>query len=476
MNKYKLTDFFLYKKRFLIGYGLILISLVAILVFTGFFLPGGLSNKEIQSVVTSDSTRFQNLLINNPINLPYHFLQHLVFTIFGVTTFTIKLPSLILAFFSVIGLGLILRIWFKPSVGLLSTLIAITTGQFLFIAQDGTPNILYLFWPVCLLLLATLASYQRDFKWPYIIGFFIAASLSLYTPLSVYLLIAFVLVTVLHPHLRCVLRSVPKKLLLIGIFVSILIATPLMIGIIKSPSISLAMFGIPSSSLNLSANLSSLGAEFFGFSRPGGLTSMTPFFELGSMLIIAIGAFYVIKTRVTAKNYIISAWIICLIPLMILNPEATSITFLPLVLLLATGLNTILMYWYRLFPNNPYARIVGLIPLTTLTIVLIFSGSSRFINGYRYDPSIVSNFSNDLKLLPKNTNNLLVSNDELAFYSVVNKYNKKYFLTTEIPQSDSFVATKKANKDFESYQLDRIVTSSRRDDNVRFYLYTKIKN
>lgn len=475
-SKYKLTNLFLYRKRFIIGYSLILIGLISIIIFAGLYLPGGITGKEMQSVVNSSKIGFDNFLSSDSINLPYYMLQHLVITIFGVTTFTIKLPSLILAFFSAIGLALILRIWFKPSIGLLASFIAITTGQFLFIAQDGTPNILYLFWPVCLLLLATLASYQRQFKWIYVLGFFIVSTLSLYTPLSVYLLGAFILVTVLHPHLRHILRSAPKRPLIIGLIISLIIAIPLIVNFIKYPGIGLTLFGIPSSAPNFSANLASLGAEFFGFSKPGGLTSMTPFFELGSMLIIFIGVYNIIKTRVTAKNYIISAWILCLIPLMIFNPNATSITFLPLVLLLATGLNSILVYWYRLFPNNPYARIGGLIPLTILTIVLIFSGTSRFINGYRYDPTIVSNFSNDLKLIPNDTKLLIVADNEFEFYSAVADHNKKFTVSTKVSEAESFAATRKSNKKFEGFSLNRIITSSSKDDNDRFYLYTKIAN
>lgn len=473
MNNFHISEFFLYRWRFLVGYGLIAIGLVAALTLAGIYLPGGISNQEMQSVIKSSTLGFSSLSVAEITNLPYHLLQHACITIFGVTVFTIKLPSIILAFLSAIGIIFVLRRWFKPSVGVMASLVAITTGQFLFIAQDGTPNVLYLFWPACLLLLATLISYQKKLKGLYVLGFCITFALSMYTPLSIYLLIAFGIVILLHPHLRYIIRQVPNVPLIIGMVLVVALTTPLVIALIKTPSLGLTLLGIPSHWPNLSANLVSLGAEYFGFSKPGGLTLMTPFFELGSMLLIAIGIYCVLKTRVTARNYMIISWVVCLVPLMIINPNLTSITFLPLVLLLATGLNTLLTYWYRFFPNNPYARIGGLIPAIILVSVLVFSGANRFIYGYKYDPSIVSNFANDLSIIPKDVKYLVVANSELAFYTIVSDHNKQFGVFTT-PTGNSFIATRKSHQTFNGYQVGRIITSSTYNDSDRFYLYTKI--
>lgn len=473
MNNFHISEFFLYRWRFWIGYGLIAIGLIAVLILAGIYLPGGISNQEMQSIVKSSSLGFTSLTATDITNLPYHLLQHAIITIFGVSIFTIKLPSLILAFLSAVGIVLILKRWFKPGIGVLASLVAITTGQFLFIAQDGTPNILYLFWPVCLLLLASIISYQKKFRLFFVMALFITAALSLYTPLSIYLLLAFGFVVLLHPHLRFLVRQITKTQLITGLILAVIVTAPLAIAIFKNPSLGLTLFGIPTDWPNFGANFTSLGAQYFGFSRPGGLTLMTPFFELGSMIIIAIGIYHVVKTSFTAKNYVIMSWLLCLIPLIILNPNLTSITFLPLVLLLATGLNALLSYWYGLFPNNPYARIGGLVPIVILVTVLVFSGTSRFIYGYTYDPNIVSNFSKDLNIVPSDTKNLIVSDGELPFYKDVEFHNKKYNVST-LPTGNSFLATRKSHQAFTGYKISRIITSGTNGDSDRFYLYTKI--
>ena len=136
MFKSHITEYKIYRWRYWIGYGMIAIGLIAVLVFAGLYLPGGISNQEMQSVVQSDAVNVTNLQTLNAINIPYHLLQQAVLAVFGVSIMSIKIPSIILAFLSAVGIVLLLRRWFKPSVGVLASLIAITTGQFLFIAQD----------------------------------------------------------------------------------------------------------------------------------------------------------------------------------------------------------------------------------------------------------------------------------------------------------------------------------------------------
>lgn len=474
MNKINISELFIYRHRYWIGYSLVGIGLIATLLFAGLYSPGGISTAEMQSVVDSSSLSFKNLVPSSAVNLPYRALQHVILNLFGVSVFSIKLPSIILAFIAAIGMILLLRKWIRPNVGILASLIAITTGQFLFIAQNGTHDILYLFWSAWLLLIALLIANQQKFRKSLIMIFFIIATLSLYTPLSIYVLIAFVGALILHPHLRYLVRQISKIEIAIGAAISIILLTPLVFAIYHDPKIILSLLGLPSAWPDFNANIAAIGAEYFGFARPSGATLMTPFFELGSMLLIGAGIYDVIKNRAAAKSYIVISWVICLIPVIIINPEFTSITFLPLVMLLALGINLLLTRWYGIFPLNPYARIAGLIPLIILVSVLVYSGADRYIYGYRYDPNIVNNFSIDIKLLPKTTTDLVVSDNQLAFYRVYALHNPKIKIWTSAPNGPSFTATNQAKGQFPDYKIDRIITSPNQNSSDRFYLYTKI--
>lgn len=473
MGKIDITELSLYRWRYFIGYGLVAIGLIIVLIFSSLYSPGGISYQEMQSVIKSGSINHTDLSSIAITNLPYHLLQQASIAIFGVSIISIKLPSIILAFLSAVGIILLLRRWFSPKIGVLASLIAITTGQFLFIAQDGTSGILYLFWSVWLLLLASLVLYQQKLRAVFIMTFCVLAALSLYTPLSIYALIAMISAILLHPHLRYLIRQIPRIQLLIGAIVVLILIIPIILTLVKTPSASLSLLGIPTKWPDFGANLLSLGAQYLGFNKPGGTTLMTPFFELGSMLIIALGVHRVIKTKATAKSYVVIIWILCLTPVIIFNPDFTSITYLPLVLLLASGLSALLTRWYSIFPHNPYARVGGLIPIVILVTVLVFSGADRYIYGYTYDPNIAPNFSKDLSLLPKDTKNIVVTDDELAFYKVVATYNKNLNLSL-LPIGDTFAATHAAKQSFSGYRIDRIITTSNYNQSDRFYLYKKI--
>ncbi len=472
MSKFNITDTFIYRRRYYIGYGLFAAGLMTILVMAGLYFPGGISAQETQSVITSESLRINNFNTFAIANLPYHILQKIILSIFGVSILTIKLPSIILAFFSAIGIVLLLRRWFRPAVGVLASLVAIFTSQFVFFAQDGTPSILYIFWAVWLMLLSSLVIRKQKCKIFYIITFYIAAALSLYTPLSIYALIALIFSIMLHPHLRYLIRNVPIYKLAIGIVFAIFMISPLILCIINTPKLGLELLGIPLHWPNLIENIKTLGVQYLGFAKPAGSTLMTPFFELGSMIIIAIGAVQVVKDRFTSKNYVIIFWVLCIIPVIILNPNFTSVTFLPLVLLLASGMSILLSSWYDLFPRNPYARVAGIIPMIMLVSVLIFSGAERHIYGYSYDPNVVSSFSKDLNLLTKGSKNLVVANDELSFYNVVAKYNDNIQVSST-PITDIFWTTREAKAQFSGYVISQIITSSSSNDGDRFYIYKK---
>lgn len=477
MAKINFNETFIYRHRYQFCYGLIALALLAILFYAVIYSPGGISDNEVKSVITSNSINIKDIKTLSVSNLPYYLLQRASIRLFGVSILSIKLASIILAFFSAIGIVLLLKRWFKPSIAILSSLIAISTGQFIFFAQDGTPEILYIFWAIWLLLLSSIIISQQKCKIYYIVAFYIVAALSLYTPLSIYALIALVCSIILHPHLRFLVKKLSKIKITFGIIIAIAMSAPLAIAIINSPKLIFELLGLPSKFPNIFRNLNILGSQFLGFTKPTGSTIMMPFFELGSMIIVSIGIYYVIKNRVTAKNYVIILLSLFILTILLINPIFTSVSFLPIVLLLASGLNGLLAHWNNLFPRNPYAKAVGLIPLTILVSVLVFSGADRYIYGYNYDPNIVSSFSKDLNFITKGKSSkyLIVSDKELEFYNIIARYNSKINIL-KTPTTNEFWSTREAKKQYPGYYIAQIYTSPLSNNSDRFYLYKKIAN
>ena len=473
-----ITQFFIYRWRYIVGYSAIGLLLAGLLVFAGLYVPGGISADEMAATVRSSSLSFSNPDSLSITSLPYYLFQSSVIDLFGVSDFTIKVPSLIIALFSAVGLILLLRRWFPANIAVLASLIAITTGQFLFVAQNGTPGILYIFWPILLLTLGTQVTRAKRGRLFWKLSFAAAAALSLYTPLSIYSLIAIAIAVALHPHLRAIIRRLSPLKVSLSIALAAIIIAPLVYLIAINPPLGLRLLGIPATwPPDLAANAIILLKQFFLFWEPSTTALMTPVFGIGSLLIIGLGVYRLLLTRDTTRSYLIIIWILCLIPVLLLNPLFTSVTFIPSVLLLAAGLTSLITYWYRLFPLNPYARIAGLIPIVILVITLIGSGLDRYIYGYHYAPTAAVNFSKDLRLIPTDTKNLVVSASEQAFYTAVSQHRKDLTVTTDVKDGvNEIVVTRGARSVVPTdYAINQIITTTYSKDADRLYIYKKVQ-
>ncbi len=475
-----ITDFLLYRWRYILGYALIGIVITGLLVVAGLLIPGGLSNGEMQSVVRSSALSFDTFEPSMIINLPYQILQRLSIDLLGVTHLSIKLPSLILGALSILGMIILLRAWFRRNVAIIATILVITTGQFLYVAQSGTPSIVYIFWSVWLLASALMVSRHARPRLFWKIAVFTTAALSLYTPLSIYILLALFSAAMLHPHLRYIIRRLSKGKLAIALLIALALVAPLNYAIIQNPSIGLSLLGIPAEWPNLWENASQLLSQYFDFISPAtNMPLLLPVYGLGSLILIALGIYHLATTKYTARSYIISAWTILLIPILIINPRYTSVTFVPVLLLMAMGIYTLLRNWYQLFPRNPYARVAGLVPLAILIGGLVFSGIDRYVYGYLYNPGLANNFSKDLRLVNRQIKSqpgkvaLIVSERESAFYTVVaahhtnvavNPINRVDIKTTIITR-DAWRANKPA------LDPSLIITDAKSHDADRLYIY-----
>lgn len=468
MSKFNLANSVFYRWRYWISYGLIALSVIGAVLFAWLLMPEGISNSEEASIVAASSLPLNELWHTASPNVPFHLLQHASLSALGSTLLGVKLPALILGLLTAIGMIFLLRRWFTPGIAILASIITIATGQFLFLMQQGSPAILYLFWPTLLLLFATLIANKARFGMAWKILLAITAALSLYTPLSIYVLIALLSAIGLHPHLRYTIRKIPKIQIAGGFALSALLLIPLLLTVIKHPSIGLTLLGIPSEFPNLLSNIQNIVNQYFGFMSLGNRSILLPVFGLSSLLLIIFGLYRIVRTNQTVQSYVILSWLIMLLPVLIINPIYISIMFVPMLLLLASGLEGILRRWYDLFPLNPYARVAGLIPLIILVGSMVLFGLERFAYGYRYAPDIARNFSNDISIIP-DTPKLVVADNEQEFYKAVATYRDDLTITTEYPMDGEY-ATTAAARNKESTPSS-IVTTGRTDEAARFYVY-----
>ena len=75
MKNLKISDFWIYKFRYQIGVGILSLSYLAIIIYTLFFAPNGLTAGEIESAKSSMNLNFSNIFSKNILDFPFRFLQ-----------------------------------------------------------------------------------------------------------------------------------------------------------------------------------------------------------------------------------------------------------------------------------------------------------------------------------------------------------------------------------------------------------------
>lgn len=272
--------------------------------------------------------------------------------------------------------------------------------------------------------------------------------------------------------------------MVLALLLSLLLLVPLSVALYKSPTLIATLLGWPGSDLSLSQikfNLVELAKSYLLFWYPQ-LTAMglTPIFGLGSFCLIILGILKLLVDHHAARSYSLAVLLPILLIPVILQPQYAVIFFVPFILLLAIGIEALLDEWYKLFPHNPYARVVALVPLLILLTGIIISNTSRYTSVMRYSPTLPLHYSQDLSLvresIQKNpTATLVTSNQEQVFYGLLRRDFPSLVVTNQLPMA----AKRKPIIVSHSYSADtsqlglpqQIITDSYKDHGPRFYVF-----
>ena len=485
MSKLIISRLTLYRFRFYIGFGLLGIVFCSLLLAFPLITPGGLSEAERESAVLSYNLHFSSITSGDLVDLPYHILQKLSILTFGFTDYAIKLPSIIFG----LGLGvlliLLLNRWFRTNVALLASIITVLSTPFLFLAGSGTPLIMLVFWPTFLLWLGSKIQGVKSPRPLYCLIFALALLLSIYTPHLIYLVIFIVIFAFVQPHLRFTIKSLPKLPLILTTLVVLAGVVVWGINLISTPGVALTIFFAKDFSLSNFFNNISVGfAPFFSWGNALENIYLSPMIGLSTFALALTGLFSTAKGFFASRNAIASCLIVSTVFLAGLNPDSAILLLLPLAILVAHGLRYVLEKWYGLFPENPYARVFAIFPLTILLGLIIVPNLTYFIYGYRYTPAVANNFSNDLDLVSENLaedTTLVVKEDTLdyKFYEIYADRTHKLNLATSIDNdiSRTKIATlgKLEYSGKKNFKLERIITSSKSDNSDRIYIYNIVQ-
>lgn len=484
MKRNVIGEVLLYRYRYIIGYLLFALVLTGSL-YISFFIPGQLTVAEQQSAVTSATLSLKDPSAKDIIDMPYHLLQKASLHYFGITNLGIKLPSLIIGGLSAIGLLWLLRRWLlRDSIAIFTICIFITLQQFMTATQNGTPLIMMMFWLIFVLLFALkFTASNKSIIW----GVLLAGglTLSLYTPLTIYVVICLLAASVLHPHLRFTIGTIPKLHLTLFAVIALALVSPLVYASLKDPQIIATLAGWPDSTLTLELlrqNIKEVLRTLFFFWQPQ-LTwhGLTPMFGAASFVLIVFGALNLMRDHHSARSYMLLMTLPIVALPSLFNPEFLIILTVPLVLLFGLGVETLIDEWYKLFPHNPYARITALAPMIILLAGIMIGNLMFYINSYRYSPNLAKYYSYDLQLArqtitdnPKTT--LLTTADNRPFYALLERDFPDLHVTDQ-PSIAAATATgtvithqvaQPSLGELKSLHVDGYATSD-----VRFYVYQK---
>ena len=476
MKKHKISELFLYRHRFGIGYFLLSIAFTTVLFLMPLISPSGLSEAEMQSTVDSYSLDFNSMLNGNIVDLPYRALQKVSIRLFGLSAYSISLPSIIIGLFLGVLLILLLNRWFKNTVALIASILTVLSAPFLYLVGFGTPLIMLVFWPTLLLWLGSKIQGVNKPRTSYCFLFALALFLSVFTPYMIYLAVFIFIYAMTHPHLRFTIKNLPKIPFFIATLIVITGTGLIIYNAIKYPNIATELlFTNDFSFRHFFSNISTGFLPFFSWTGNVESTLLAPMIGLANIALAIAGLISTTKGFFASRNSIATLLIVFTLLITGFTPDCAILIILPLAILTAHGIRYILEKWYNLFPENPYARIFAIFPIGLFLGIIIISSTSHYIFGYRYNPTVANEFNDDLALIRENLaeNTTLVIQDgtlEYDFYHILDN-TTNFKVTTTFNTASAPIATLGKWPNAQNHQIDRIITSSKSTNSDRIYIY-----
>lgn len=470
----------LYKRRYFLAYGFMFIVLLAIISIDINTIPNGIPQSAMHTAVQSQSVG--NL--SSPewiVNAPFHALQKISMFVFGVSRASLVLPSVFFGMVTIVLFLLTMRKWFRASTSVIVTIIAITSSPFIGMLRSANPDIMLSFWTIMLLFGAVklLVKQERAFGWKVFVA--VSAVGLAYTPLGIYPLVSFALGGLFHPHVRSRVRRIMLRRKIYLLVIAGVLLIPLAYYIVKIPGGWKVLTGWNQVTQTLAdphaagAAIYSLYISFWNNNFVG--ATPVPAFNVATIILALLGLFRAIRESYTARSYALLIWVAIVGVAAVFIPFSVELVVLPVLLLVALGLETLVSYWRQLFPRNPYARTAGLVPLVVLLIAVSGSNLTRYFYNNQYiDNPIYLNslpsIKNSLKIEGDHATTLVTTPSTVDFYKLLQRKHPKLTVTAK-PPSTITQPTMVAPEVKTSYNMppSLIWTSYKKENSVTLRVY-----
>jgi 4-amino-4-deoxy-L-arabinose transferase-like glycosyltransferase len=479
MKPVKKTDFsrsFLYRNRHVLGFFVLGFLLYYFIVFGFAQVPGGLSQPEMDSAILSGNISFPASIVD----LPYHALQWLSINIFGLSIFSIRVPSVILALLTGGLMIAAIRNLYHSNAAIITGLVTASSVIFLDIARTGAPMIMSIFLFVLALFAVSQYMMRKKPRALWLVLTVLALVIGAYSPLGIYILVCGSLVAILHPKVRASILRYRISHTVLACLAGLAMLAPLAVAVVLQPSIGLTILGID----NLNVSPASIGQNLATIVLPwanSDLGMAVPLLDFVSIAIAIVGILALLRDRHAARSYLALGLFVVSFVFTIINPAWAYTLFMPMIFLIATGINTLISAWYDLFPVNPLARIFGLVPLTLLVLGLVVSGHIRYVDNNLYNADVVYAHNHVFEAVRTAVNersahqvDLVVPQAEQAFYGLLEREYDGLTVTTDIQRKgfDTWIFVPETF-DQKNGVPTRTVTGWTRNNNVLIKIYEK---
>ena len=487
MKKDFLRRSIFYRHRVL--WGFIAFSVFAVL-FAGYNfwqLPAGLTESEMSAAAISGHWSPFALSISPEqlVNLPWNFLQSISIGIFGLSTFSIRLPAVVLMCLAAMVMFFLIKKWSRFSLAMIGGFLMITSVLFISLARNGTPASAVLFLMTLALAAATTVVIDKRPPFIYLTAKIIVGvclALLIYFPGGMYITAAIVLAGLLHPKVRLLLvRTKTWKMLLAGLL-GLVLLLPLILTISLrwhdggSAAIStLLLFDGQWSIANLATSLDAL----FGVQSGLNHGVITPIITIVGLLLVVLGILRALADASSARSYLVLSALVMAVMASWRQPGLAYLFFLPIVLLTALGMEVLISKWYSLFPRNPYARGIAVVMLSVLVTTLSFTSLNMYLSTQNYNSAVVYGYNLEFRLARQEVRQrsqdnltLVVSDDQLEFYKLLQNDFPHLTVTNKLPKDQPTTLVLASSGLVKAKQLPaKIITSWHSIDPVLIRVY-----
>lgn len=419
MKTKTLRQLLLYNYRYIFAYAFIIF-------FVGFFLlwkidsiGPGLSRAELDVAAAHTNAREA---LTAPMYPLFAKLQVFSLKLFGVSSYSIRIPSVIIGAVTILLLYQILKKWFGKPTALIGVAFVATADWFLLVSRQATGAIEFSFWLVVALYSITKLLERRSI---WVIGLVASFVALLFVPFGPYAA-GILAVSVLGS------RVMRERMLGASTLDKLISALVLLAGVgffaYSAVSGNLAVTkllgmesGIPTP-IEYAKNVITNGSAIVGTvpaTNPANGVSGLFFVRFFELSFIIFGLFMFWKTRINRLNLVIIILAATLFFIGGLNrtADAAALLIVPGIIFITAGMRYFIHRWQKTFPKNPYARMIAFVPVVLLLILTTLQHQQTYFVLWPRQTATASAYNYDLQLLEQELTNTsknctIVTNDE----------------------------------------------------------------